>query len=204
MTNSKKNNEQKIMEAAEAEFIEKGYGNTKTTDIAKKAGVSHSMLHYYFRTKENIFQKVFQDKISLFSNSLIPIYDRNLSFEDTLRAVTESHFNFFMKNPNLFIFIFNEIKGNEQNGKILRSILIPKLTAVLKKMTNLIETEIEKGNIKNIKPYDLILNIISLNISTFIFSPFFNEISLNILDNEELLLERRESNVQFILNALRN
>jgi len=52
MDNKELSTEQIILEAAEAEFLEKGYGNAKTVAIAKRAGVSHSMLHYYFRTKE--------------------------------------------------------------------------------------------------------------------------------------------------------
>lgn len=54
--------EQLILEAAEAEFLEKGYGKARTTEIARRAGVNHSMLHYYFRTKENLFEVMFQKK----------------------------------------------------------------------------------------------------------------------------------------------
>ena len=53
------NTEQAIMEAAEKEFLDKGYTLTKTTEIARIAGVNHAMLHYYFRTKDNLFEKVF-------------------------------------------------------------------------------------------------------------------------------------------------
>ena len=60
--NNEANTEQIILEAAEAEFLEKGYGNAKTVAIAQRAGVSHSMLHYYYRTKEQLFQKIFKAK----------------------------------------------------------------------------------------------------------------------------------------------
>lgn len=46
------NNEQLILEAAEEEFLTKGYDGARTTSIARKAGVSHAMLHYYYRTKK--------------------------------------------------------------------------------------------------------------------------------------------------------
>ena len=58
-----KNTEQAILKAAEEEFLKKGYALSKTTDIAKQAGVTHAMLHYYFRTKENLFEKVFSQKV---------------------------------------------------------------------------------------------------------------------------------------------
>ena len=56
------NTEQSILKAAEKEFLKKGFSGSKTTEIAKEAGVTHAMLHYYFRTKENLFNKVFEEK----------------------------------------------------------------------------------------------------------------------------------------------
>ena len=44
-----RNKEQAILEAAEREFIAKGFAGARTTSIAEAAGVTHAMLHYYFR-----------------------------------------------------------------------------------------------------------------------------------------------------------
>ena len=52
------NTEAAILKAAETLFKEKGFKGTTTTLIAGQAGVTHAMLHYYFRTKEQIFTKV--------------------------------------------------------------------------------------------------------------------------------------------------
>ena len=51
--NSQRDTEALILEAAEKEFLEKGYLGAKTTSIAEAAGVTHAMFHYYFRTKDN-------------------------------------------------------------------------------------------------------------------------------------------------------
>ena len=74
------NTEQAILKAAEKEFIEKGYALSKTTEIAKAAGVTHAMLHYYFRTKENLFDKVFQEKSRLIAGSFASIVNEDLPF----------------------------------------------------------------------------------------------------------------------------
>ena len=58
------NKEQLILEAAESEFAAKGYDGARTTSIAKAAGVTHAMLHYYFRTKELLFERIIDKKIS--------------------------------------------------------------------------------------------------------------------------------------------
>ena len=53
-----KDTESEILKAAEQEFMLKGFDGAKTTSIAHAAGVTHAMLHYYFRTKEQ-FSSVF-------------------------------------------------------------------------------------------------------------------------------------------------
>ena len=72
-TASVKSTEQAIMDAAEEVFLEKGYNLATTTLIAKKAGVTHAMLHYYFRTKEHIFMKVLEKILRELMQSFRPV-----------------------------------------------------------------------------------------------------------------------------------
>ena len=51
-----KKTEDNILWAAEHEFLSKGYARTTTADIAKLSGVNHALLHYYYRSKENLFE----------------------------------------------------------------------------------------------------------------------------------------------------
>lgn len=62
MTKPQQNKEQAILKAAEREFLTKGYAGARTTSIAEAAGVTHAMLHYYFRTKEHIFERILDEK----------------------------------------------------------------------------------------------------------------------------------------------
>ena len=56
---SNENIEQRIHTAARKLFIEKGYLNTNMSDIAVAAGIKRPTLHYYFRTKERLFQSIY-------------------------------------------------------------------------------------------------------------------------------------------------
>ncbi|MBK9511763.1 MAG: helix-turn-helix transcriptional regulator [Cytophagaceae bacterium] len=57
--------EEKIFLAAENEFMEKGFDGTRMQAIADRAGINKAMLHYYFRSKDALFEKIFQEKIKL-------------------------------------------------------------------------------------------------------------------------------------------
>ncbi|MDR1115915.1 MAG: TetR/AcrR family transcriptional regulator, partial [Tannerella sp.] len=80
-----------ILEAAEHEFLEKGFEATKTTKIASLAGVTHAMLHYYYRTKENLFDMIFEKKARLLKESLFSAFDRqDLPFCEKIRVGMEA------------------------------------------------------------------------------------------------------------------
>lgn len=50
--------EYQIIETAKQLFIEKGFVETSMSDIAAKVGINRPTLHYYFRTKDRMFQAV--------------------------------------------------------------------------------------------------------------------------------------------------
>jgi AcrR family transcriptional regulator len=204
MNSNELNTEQSILEVAEAEFLEKGYGNAKTVSIAKRSGVTHSMLHYYFRTKEKLFQIVFRNKVQTISQLFTDIFDRGLPFEQTVRLLVETQFDFVARNPKLPRFILNEVLSNEQNRDLLVKILLPKLFVLHEKMSGLLSDEIAKGTVRNVSLRDLLMNVISMNVASFMALPILKDfISDGGESVEKLLKERRESNVQFVLNSLR-
>jgi TetR/AcrR family transcriptional regulator len=78
--------EEAILQAAEHEFFTRGYDGARTTSIAKAAGVTHAMLHYYFKTKENLFEKIVGGKIKTIGNLfLVAFSSANLPFEKKAR-----------------------------------------------------------------------------------------------------------------------
>jgi AcrR family transcriptional regulator len=204
MENKDLTTEQVILNAAEEEFMDKGYGNAKTVSIAKRAGVSHSMLHYYFRTKEKLFQMIFEKKIATLIQSFVVILDKNAPFEQIIRQMMETQFNFVAKQPRLPIFVFNEILQNKSNRDLVIELLAPHISVVFGKIETKLNDEIEKGNVRQISLINLIMNMLSINISVFIALPVLKDV-MNIgskKEIEKILADRRESNVQFVLNAL--
>ena len=205
MDNNEVNTEQIILEAAEAEFLEKGYGNAKTVAIAQRAGVSHSMLHYYFRTKEQLFQKVFREKVLIFAQMFGMILEQNTDFQEILRRFIETQFKFVSQNPHLPMFVIREIASNKENREWAIATLAPHLLPFVSTFEKILYTEIAKGAIRPIIIQNLLMNILAINISTFVALPVLKE-NLH-LENDEMfenfLNERCKSNVEFILNALK-
>ena len=204
MCNKDLDTKQIILEAAEEEFLDKGFGNAKMMSIAKRAGVSHSMLHYHFQTKENLFQKIFQQKIQTLSQMFEGISEQHLPFNDTIRLFVECQFDFIAQNPRLPLFVMNEIISNKKNLNLVIEIVKPKIVEIFVMLQKLVDEEVEKGGIRPVKFYHLLMNILSMNVATFLALPVLETLTPNFDEGtrEFLLNERRESNVQFILKAL--
>jgi AcrR family transcriptional regulator len=199
------NNEALILQAAEEEFLEKGYAGAKTMAIAKKAGVTHTMLHYYFRTKENLFQMVFQEKVQIIASTFEKIFDGKGTFEIVVRNFIERHFDFIAQNPRLISFVFHEMLSNEKSRLIILDFLQPKLESILCRLEKLILREVLKRKIRPVTSAELLMNIISMNVITFMVYPVLKEIIPGGKSKypDKFLKERKKNNVRFILNALK-
>ncbi len=193
----------KILKAAEEEFMEKGFGNAKMMSIAARAGVSHSMLHYYYRSKENLFQTVFKEKAQLLAEILEGIYNKDLSLKEIITQFIRKQFNLMMENDRFIWFIIDELIHNEENLMKVIDFVKPKLSDYLVWFNNLLEKETEEGHVRSISVRSLLMNIISLNASSFLCIPTMKKLEPE-LDLNGFLLERREENVEFIWNAIKN
>ncbi len=195
--------EQVILKAAEQEFVEKGFAGTKTTAIAKRAGVNHAMIHYYFRTKENLFTMVFKQKIEILAASFSQSFNEDLSFFEQLELAIGTHFDFIAANPRLLFFIYGEIITDDRRKKMLVQSVFPKLKGIVKRLKEEIDVEVRNGTIRFIRPTELLMNIIALNAITFLAMPLMQIIKRNNDEVEKLLKQRRKNNIQFIINGLR-
>lgn len=191
----------KILRAAEEEFMEKGYGNAKMMAIAARAGVSHSMLHYYFRSKEKLFQMVFDEKSKLIIGILEVIHDKGLSFKEIINQFVQNQFNLMRENDRFAWFMIDELIHNKENLIKILEIVKPRLFGYIQWFNELLEKEIKAGNVREIGIRDLIMNIVSVNYSTFLFKPILEQ-AVPETDINAYLDERLQSNVDFVLNSI--
>ena len=196
--------EQLLLKAAEEEFLEKGFGKARTTEIAKRAGVTHAMLHYYFKTKENLFKMVFARSAEIMANIMLFALQRDLPFLDRVRRGVEQHFDFIAANPHLTNFIFSEIRSDDRLLAIVTDMMKVKTIPFLIQLDIDIREEVAKGNIKFVESYDILLNVMSLNTTIFSGLPIFSVVvNFGERDLLEILAERKEKNVDMILSMFK-
>ena len=199
------NKEQIILEVAEKHFIEKGFAGTKTTEIADDAGVNHALLHYYYRTKENLFNKIFEQKASQILGSFTITFDNDSPFFDKVKDGIEAHFDIISKNPKLPLFILREIVTDKNRKDFVLKNLLPVGKEMYQKFDTFVQKEIQKGAIRPVKTVDLLLNIASLNVFAFVAAQvLFDMDAEHDRENLRIFLEKRKrSNVELIINSLK-
>lgn len=205
ITNPDTNTEQAILEAAEKLFLEKGFALTSTTEIARVAGCNQALVHYYFRTKEKLFNSLFEKKARMFATGLFHVDQPGVPFEEKLKKMIEAHFDMLQANPGLPFLVFNELLTNPERLKKLRENILDLPKYVFLPFKAELEAEIAKGNIRPITIYDLVISMVSLNAMLFLVSPILKIMAdLNDEDIIKLIESRRQENVLIILRSLKN
>jgi AcrR family transcriptional regulator len=197
--------EQMILLAAEKFFIEKGYTGTRTTEITEAAGVNHAMLHYYFRTKEKLFERIFNGKASCMLDFFIQAFDNDLPFFKQLKLGIGRHFDFIAQDPALPFFILRELIQSEERKTIVRKQLTPIAFQIMERLSVSIREEIAKGTIRPIHPQDLLLNIVSLNVFSFVTMQLFFDVKNDSQSAaiKQFLEQRKQNNIETIINSIK-
>lgn len=202
--NQQRNTEELILQAAEKEFLEKGYSGAKTTAIAEAAGVTHAMFHYYFRTKDKLFEKIVAEKMEQLKDLMFAaIGNPELPLKDRIIQGVESHFDFIAANPLLPRFLFNELYLNRDRIEGAKGRLIGIANSCINDLQSSIDNEAAQGDCRQADARMVLLDIISLNIFPFIVEPVLNGILASTNESFESLLEKRKKeNVKTILGKL--
>ena len=102
--------EYQIIETAKQLFIEKGFVETSMSDIAAKVGINRPTLHYYFRTKDRMFQAVFGSIVMSLLPKVQEIIQQELPFIDRVSLILDKYISLFTENPDIPKFICGEIQ----------------------------------------------------------------------------------------------
>lgn len=196
--------EQAILDAAEKLFLKKGFALTSTTEIAHAAGCNQTLVHYYYRTKEKLFEAIFDKKAeTAFAAFLVP-QDHTLSFEEKMTIRIEKHFEFLQKNPDIPFLIINEFITNPSRVNKLKDRIKPTLGALLNLLDAELKKEIDGGRIRPMTALDLLMTVMPMNIAPFIMRKMlFDIIGLSDQDFERMLEHRKKENVAVMMRSLK-
>jgi TetR/AcrR family transcriptional regulator len=193
--------EEHILNVAREVFMQNGFDGTTMQMIAEAAGINKSLLHYYYRSKEKLFDQIFAKVFSQFIPHLGVIFMSDMTLEEKIQAFADRYIDVFIENPLIPIFVMQELSKNPQHladlikeAGINPEIMIGKITQSL-----------EKENVVMADPRHFMVNLLGLCIFPFAARPLIQRMIFN--NNEEaynnFLQERKKEVPKLILNAIR-
>lgn len=193
--------EQKILEAAAKVFITKGFDGARMQDIADEAAINKSMLHYYYRSKDKLFERVFSEQMQEHTRLMTEALSSDLEVREKLTMLVFNHYEACMKSPELSLFILNEVNRNSDKIKML--IQMDVISNSMQRLKEQMKREASEGKINNISPDHLICDLISLLEFPMMAGPMI----ASVLFNNDLaayknMLEERRKHITYVLNRL--
>lgn len=197
------NTEQTILKAAEELFLARGFALTSTTEIAARAGCNQALVHYYFRSKNKLFEAVFEQKFKLFFSNLTGVTSENLPFQHRIARLIETHFDILKANPRLPFLLINEFITNPKRIQTMKEKIGNEQRALFSLLEAQLSAEIAGGNIRPVRVVDLVMNIVALNAATFLAAPILDVVApMPARELQSYLAGRKQENVRMILKSL--
>jgi AcrR family transcriptional regulator len=203
MSEHDKLTEDKIFEAATEVFIEKGMDGARMQDIADRAGMNKSLLHYYYRSKDRLFDAVFEMIAMKMLKKFAPVFEDNLTFEEKIRFFFREHISFMQKNPQLPAFLLNEINRHpERIRKFLANVNIGSVWDILYSQH---KEDLDKYHITREKIPQIMTTMASLSVFPFAAKKLLEEIFGKVgLKFNDYIEERKTFAADFVISALEN
>ena len=204
MKNEEKNTGQAILKAAEELFLEQGFEQTTTKQIAQRAGCNQALLHYYYRTKDNLFVQIFEEKVKFIATHFLDINLTAQTLEERISQMVELHFGLFRKNPRLVPFLLKEVLSDPVRVAPILDKIKQYMVKIFGKIDEALHEEIEKGAARPVSTLNVILTLVSLDMAPFIIAPVLQRV-LDLTDEQldEQLDKRKPEVVEILLRQIR-
>jgi len=190
------NTEEVILQSAREIFYKKGLSGARMQEIADQAGINKAMLHYYFKTKEQLFNKVFSDALQIFSGKVAEILNGELSFEEKIRTYVNHTVDALVLDPGIPVFVLNELTNNPDR-------LVEMFAAKDKIDLGRFFQEVKQYSKGNANPEVLFMDMVALCVYPIVMSSVLKKL-LKKTDQEyhELMEQRKVHIIDNILQQI--
>jgi AcrR family transcriptional regulator len=194
--------EDKIKEAARKLFTQKGFDAVRTRDIAEEAGINLALLNYYFRSKQKLFDIIMLENFRKFLHIILgKVLDESLTIDEKIQKVVEVYIDMLTQNPDLPLFVLNEIRGNPTKiAEEINSEAAPMRALFFKQ----IQAGSGDGKIAPMEPLHFVANLVGLTVFPFVAKPILQRVTGVNDDEFNRYMQERKKLVPIWIKAIMN
>lgn len=192
--------ESRIVASAMKVFIKNGKAGASMQEIAQEANINRTLLNYYFRKKEKLFEMVFEKVFFQYVTEMAIIFNNDEPVLKKMNLIIDFYFDLLTKNPSIPVFLFQELSINP--GRIIENVKLKGLNPDT--FLNQLKDEMENGTIRRADPKQTLINVMSMIIFPFASKPFISGILFNgsEADFQNFIRDRRLFLKSFIAETL--
>lgn len=191
--------EQEIRQAALREFIKEGVSGARTQVIADQIGVTKAMIHYYFKTKENLFREVYRQASETMMEGVMEVLEQETPLFPKIEAFIDRLLDRLADHPELAGFVVNELRQHPDITK-------PLFDEACNYQASVFEGQLEQAaseyRVAPVAAEQVVANMVSLCLFPYTGRPFLASLLGQTSDNDfdAFLNKRREVIKDTILN----
>lgn len=200
MQEEKRDTEQVIKDAAKKIFLLNGLKGARMQAIADEADINRAMLHYYFRTKEKLFEVIFADAMREMNDRMGAIATSDLTIFEKIEHFVHGYSEKATENPEFDLFLMNEFR---QNPKFFENLMKTSSTGnSIRTFIIELERASERREIVG-EPYQIFISMVGACMLPFAGMTMLRTmIGKSEKAYQKLLSERKEFLIQFLIKGI--
>jgi AcrR family transcriptional regulator len=180
---------EEIVLAAEKVFAAKGFFSTTMSDIAREAEFGTGTLYKYFKSKEELYFTLIDEKVEEINGPVKAELSRKASAVERIKNVLGLQFEFFERNRDFFR-IYTSERGRfewtvkDELGKGIHE----KMIAYINILAEVMRQGIEGGEFRPLNPLDLAHALVGI-VNSFVFEWMISRESYPLISKLDTVLE---------------
>lgn len=195
---AKQDTEQVILESARKVFVELGPANARMQDVAEEAGITPSLLHYYYRKRDDLYRAVFEREVKRFIPKQLEVLATDKPLVPKLSEFARGVIAFHAENPHLAAFVAFETHYNAEHQARISDAFDG---LDLDRLQAQIDREADAGRIRRIDARHLITHTLSMCLMPFVGRPVLQSAMEMDDDAFDRFLEARKETVPHFIEA---
>ena len=186
---------QQILEGARTEFQRNGFAGARMQAISETSGVNKALLHYHFKSKEELFRAVLLQSFAELLPRVLELLGSEMSLQEKLKAVVEFYISQVTKNPELPLFVMTELHRDKNFIKQN----IKQVKGFPPNFVQQVNDAVKRGELIACEPGDVIANLMGLCIMPFVARPLLQHMTQKSDDEFMEFIEKRKQHVTELL-----
>jgi AcrR family transcriptional regulator len=194
---------ERILGAAIAEFLECGFSGARMQAIADKAGINKALLHYHYKTKQQLYEHVLQQQFARLIDSLFDLLDSDLDFDAWLQSLIRKYLREILRHPGFTRFILWELNSNIKYMPVLFKQVLRDKGHDSSFVLITLEKKLKSEGYTKCDPVQFLLNIMSLCIYPSLAKPILEQVlGAGYFQDPDFGARREQEIFSFVKNGI--